>query len=451
MLSVFRDFLARRFDLYYCFQLILISVSWALLGMRGKTARQKARSFLLDAAVLFLLSFLANVLLYPLGGGFLSAWSLVLGVMSAAYLFLQSRYYLQTKLALWCSMYAGMLSIMAVAGQLSMLSGYVGIVGEAQGVLRNIVYCLFLPLAWFLRKMGSNNFENIPPIGMVQTVVGCVGLLVMQAAESGSSRIQVNGDPGRLTLIFLIAYLCLFVDVVASIYALYAISREHGKVLELQVARQRLEQEQELAEITQRRLDDLHTIRHDIKNQYGYMGILLQEKRYGELETYFREMTQVPIPALSFLDCGNQVMNTILNMELDKAQKAGLQVERQLVVPPVLPFRDDDLCSLVANLMDNAIEETARLGGGTITLAIYPQKDYLYLCVTNPTDQTHLVRGGLGLVTTKADKLLHGYGTRIIRRIAEKYNGMVDYSIDSGTFTAKVLLDIMCKEERSRD
>lgn len=449
MAEVLQSFLMQRVDLYFVIQMLIFSAAWALLGQQGALRETKRGRFLVDWVLLFCSFCLMNFVCFAFGMNFLLLWSLSFGAITLVYFFIRTRYHLSTRFALWCSLYVGMLSLNALAGQLSYLSGYVGILGDPQGALRDCVYFFSLLLAALLRKVGSGNFETIPPSGIVQILVGCVGLLLMQwmEAQTLSKGKQVADDPWLLQLVFLVAYVGLFADVVASIYSLYSISREHQKLLELQIEQQRLEREQELTEVTRQRLDALRTIRHDIKNQYGYMRILLQEKRYPELESYFDAAIAEPVASLSFLDCGNSTVNTILNLELSKAQQRGIRIEHKLVVPPALPFREEDLCSLLTNLLDNALEETCRLGRGTVSVAIHPQRDYLFICVKNPTDKTGLVGSGAGLATTKKDKTLHGYGTRIVANIAAKYNGAVEYRAENGEFSARVLLDLMQQQD----
>ena len=156
---------------------------------------------------------------------------------------------------------------------------------------------------------------------------------------------------------------------------------------------------------------------------------------------YFRQSSEHLLPQLGqFIDCGNHPVNTVLNIEFAKARKENAEFVHQLVAPPVLPFsEDDDLCAALTNLLDNAIEECARLlrAGRTnvsIRLEIYPQKSYLFILCRNSTDRTELTRSGRGLRTTKGDDRLHGYGTRIITKAAEKYNGCTEFGLSGGMF-----------------
>lgn len=173
----------------------------------------------------------------------------------------------------------------------------------------------------------------------------------------------------------------------------------------------------------------------------------MNEKKYAELESYFAALLkELPAP-LQIVDCGNHTVNTVLNMELSKLRADDIRFIHQLAVPPVLPFRDEDICSILTNLIDNAAEECRRLKeqrneAVEIRLDIHPHQSYLFIQCSNSTDRTNLTRNKSGLRTTKKDADLHGYGTQIIAKLAEKYSGVCDYHLDKDTFVAQVMLDM---------
>ncbi|MCD7760704.1 MAG: ATP-binding protein, partial [Clostridiales bacterium] len=96
----------------------------------------------------------------------------------------------------------------------------------------------------------------------------------------------------------------------------------------------------------------------------------------------------------------------------------------------------------LSNLLDNAIEAAAQSGteSPTVRVLIRPQQDYLFLRVTNPVRTDLPPRRVLSLHTTKGDQKLHGYGTKIIRNVAERYQGSVKFDLRDGIFLADVML-----------
>ena len=371
------------------------------------------------------------------------------GMIGALLLHFRSNSHRKARLVMWCSMLAGGFAIHSISGQCSFLIGQFFSKGFAEGAVRCAISLLTVPLALYLHSFSFEEYERVPASGLAAILIGDASIIAMNVLEV----FWANQDY-RITVIFLVAYIFLLLMILMAMRGMHDIRVEQTEIVELQAERQRLHSERELAQMTQDNLEDLRSIRHDLKNQYSYMQILLTQRRYDELDQYFRQTSEDLLPQLGHLiDCGNRAVNTILNMELAKARKAGVDIDHQLVVPPVLPFGEDDLCSVLFNLLDNAIEECARLhrAGQTdvsLRLEIYPQRSYLFLLCRNSTDRTELVRSGLGLRTTKGDDRLHGHGTRIITRIAEKYNGCSEFSLSNGMFVAKVLLDMTVEERQ---
>ena len=426
-------------DLAWMVEILLVSASWTLVchGVRWPKAsifRTLIQSFLLMASIAA-----ADLVLIGVFGIYVRiANTVIRGVLFALYMLFASRYRKKTNVIIWCSMYAGVCALSIIAGQLSFLTGEFLMRGYPEGVARCLVYLLMIPLALFLRHYNFDEYETLPGSGLMLIVAGDASILALHVVESIWA-----GRDYRINVILAGAYSCMLVMVLVTIHAMHSMCAEQSEILALQTERQRLLSEREHLKMTESNLEDLRCMRHDLKNQYAYMRILLQEKRYGELDSYFDQVSENLPPQLKFIDCGNRSMNTILNMEMSKAKNAHIAVTHQLVVPPVLPFGDDDLCAIIANLMDNAIEATVGTENPTVHLSIYPHKSYLFIMCRNATSLKKLERGRRGLRTTKGDEQLHGYGTKIVRKTAEKYNGCAEYYLEDGYFEAKVMLDMM--------
>ncbi|MCI8839072.1 MAG: GHKL domain-containing protein [Oscillospiraceae bacterium] len=444
------QFIQEIIDLAWFLDIAICSLSWVMLCRgplwRWRRPGQTAAELLLMAAVIT-----GGQLLIILLGGmefYLLLQILLQGTVGAAALHFCSDCHKKSKLVMWCSMLAGSCAISSIGGQCSYLVGTFLSTGFAEGAIRTAVALLTLPLAVYLHSFNLQEHERVPISGLAAILIGDASIIAMNLLEV----LYANTDY-RITVTFLVSYIFFLLMVVAATQGIYDMCAEQNEIVELQAERQRLHSERELARMTADNLDDLRSIRHDLKNQYAYMQILLSQQRYVELEEYFRQSSQHLLPQLGqFIDCGNRPVNTVLNMEFAKARKEGVAFTHQLVVPPVLPFSEDDLCALLSNLLDNAIEECARLlragqGDVSLRLEIYPQKSYLFVLCRNTTSRTELARFRRGLRTTKGDDRLHGYGTRIISKIAEKYNGCAEFGLSDGMFVAKLLLDMTVEEK----
>ena len=104
---------------------------------------------------------------------------------------------------------------------------------------------------------------------------------------------------------------------------------------------------------------------------------------------------------------------------------------------------DNDLTSILNNMLDNAIESAVKSNRKFITIGINKLRNMLVIDVTNSSDTPPLVKNGK-LVSTKKSVGLHGYGFKSICRTAKKYNGDVEweYNQDTKEFTVSIIFPL---------
>lgn len=369
-------------------------------------------------------------------------------LISYAYLRLRSNMRKRTVLLLSLSMYACSCCLFTISGQCSYFVGEIMGRGMQEGVARCVLQFFQIPISVYLRKKNFDDYPIIPSGGVRLLLCGDAVIFVLSMMEGYYS---MSAD--SIKVVMTVVFTGMLFIMLVSIRCIYAMCEEQAQLIDLQAERQRSHSEQEMLEWMDDNLDSMRHLRHDLKNQYAYMQILLEQGKHEELKEYFAQMTD-SLPLLQgYVDCGNSNMNTLLNLMYSKAKARNVKLSFQLVVPPVLPFKTKRLCSLIGNLVDNAIEECSRLQkegreDAGIQLSIYPQKSYLVICCKNTTDKQGLTRSIGGLRTTKKDEQLHGYGTRIVSRIAEKYNGLAEFQLEGNQFVAKVMLDMLVGEEK---
>lgn len=430
-------------DAAWIIEIMLLSFTWVVLCGRAK----KAFGWILHTVCLFFALAISNMILYLIFGEmnrfFIPLWGYIHGLISIIYLLIFSPFRKKTWVLLWIAMYNCCLAVMALSGQCSALFGEHVARGPMEGVIRCIIYLIMPITAMYLRRFKFDEFHSVPISGLVLVAIMCACTQILGWVES---YYFTAGE--ALLVVLMTVYASLTLTAIACIRAIYTMCSEQRDLTNLQVERQRYLTEREMTKMAETSLEDLRCIRHDLKNQFSYLQILLSEKRYDEMEEYFAEMNDHIPPQLNLTDCGNKTMNTVLNMEFGKLRAKEIEFEHQLVIPPVLPFKDGDICAIISNLLDNAMDEILRLrdkgnNDTKVRIEIYPHQSYLYICCQNSTDRDSLEYLGAGLRSTKIDKQMHGYGTRIVAKLAEKYNGCADYRIKDGMFVAQVMLDIV--------
>ena len=214
----------------------------------------------------------------------------------------------------------------------------------------------------------------------------------------------------------------------------------------LEVQNKLLEADKKMLIITEQAIEEMRSLRHDMKNQNKVMQLMLEEGRYDDLKEYFSSMEKSYTHSTfsGFVDCGNQLINSVVNMEILKANSYGISLVSKINVPKFLPFEPSDLCRVLVNLLDNAIEGILRAKSRDylVDLKIGRRMDYLYISVQNEICEDADRESLLKMNTVKDDAVNHGYGHKIVKRIVEKYNGYVRYTILENEFMAEVMLEL---------
>ena len=98
----------------------------------------------------------------------------------------------------------------------------------------------------------------------------------------------------------------------------------------------------------------------------------------------------------------------------------------QVSLPACLLISEVDLCALLGNALDNAMEAAEKSGNPVIHVRCRVEKGLFMLQVENALagDETP------DLATTKADKTAHGFGLPGMREIAQRYGGSLEASAD---------------------
>ena len=181
--------------------------------------------------------------------------------------------------------------------------------------------------------------------------------------------------------------------------------------------------------------------RHDYHNHIQTLLALSgdEEKTRGYLLKLNEDLTQVD----TVLKTGNVMVDAILNSKLSLIHSKGIAVHAKAVVPPELTVSEIDLCVMIGNLLDNAMEACLRQPEGEerfIRIFLGILKNQLYLSVSNSVGGK-LRKSGKYYISSKNSET-HGFGLTRVDRIADKYNGYVNRQNEDGVFATEILLPL---------
>ena len=180
--------------------------------------------------------------------------------------------------------------------------------------------------------------------------------------------------------------------------------------------------------------------RHDYRNHIQAMkahaagGDMDAVKRYlDELDTDLSTVDTV-------IKTGNPMTDAILNSKISLARSKGIEVRADAHIPVKLRLSEMDLCCIIGNLFDNAIEASLALPEEQRLIRVYMDMkgSQLYISFTNFTAGKKLSKLAGRFATTKGDG--HGFGLVRIDAIVERLGGYLSRNSEDGAFTTEILL-----------
>ena len=184
--------------------------------------------------------------------------------------------------------------------------------------------------------------------------------------------------------------------------------------------------------------------RHDIKNHILLMNMLAEQEKYDELKNYLKDMSGVIDESSYVRISGISAVDAILNEKLYEAQSKSISTEYDVVNLDKNSIKPIDMCIILSNALDNAIEANVRITDPDrrfIKLKIHGNETFSVISVSNPTDSVPKKDGAGGYATTKEDADSHGFGLKSIGNTVEKYKGEMLSKYENGIFTIVVRLN----------
>ena len=130
--------------------------------------------------------------------------------------------------------------------------------------------------------------------------------------------------------------------------------------------------------------------------------------------------------------CLNTLADTVLRLKADECGRKGIRIDIDADIPSELRLTEAELCSLISNLLDNAIEACEGMKEAYIQFYAGTRKDYLFFSVSNIASEEHVKRGW---------RTGRGLGLEIVYNIARRYNGELFTEYDGKEFKAEVVVE----------
>lgn len=245
--------------------------------------------------------------------------------------------------------------------------------------------------------------------------------------------------PREATILMLFAEISSVILFVASFYIIFALSRSNKESEELHILRQQHQYRIQYANNIKMQYDEIRRIRHDMKQSYSVIESLISDEKYTEASKYIESNINNFGKSEILIDVGNDFVNAILNSKLTFAKSIGIEVICSST-SNIQGIDDTDLCSLLGNMLDNAIEACEQCKGEKLIEASISIRENKCIIIVSNSVESEIMKNNKALETTKKDAKNHGFGVKSIRTIAEKYGGLVNFYQEKSLFNCQVVL-----------
>ncbi len=246
-------------------------------------------------------------------------------------------------------------------------------------------------------------------------------------------------EQGRLRRIYILVSLVLLALLLLFYLLFYhmASSLNHNDRLRL---------ENQFLSMQQARYDSLLTTtrqirqaRHDLRHHFHVLQGLAAQGNWNALSAYLGE-AQGSIPDGDLGLCQNAVADSVAGYFLSLYKEAEIPLSFELDLPRDLPTADTDLCSVLSNLLENAMEASLRTAPEKRKVRVSARlhsENMVLLSVENSYDGEVQEKNGVFLSSKRPGE---GIGLQAVRHIAEKGGGYSRFHYEDGVFTANVML-----------
>lgn len=270
-------------------------------------------------------------------------------------------------------------------------------------------------------------------------------LLQIQASDAYASLIYRLRHPTPLTIcILLTSMFRVFLLTGATFLVIYEYIL---KLINQNAALRLLEQKNRLSmesyKNLERYMENVRFIKHDVKKHYAIIFSLLQNNDAPQALSYVENLLEDTGQLSAVADTENYMVNTIINSKVSLFQRENIQAKIMAgKIPAQLPLSDTELCSLLLNILDNAVTAVCKMP---------PEKRFLEITTHTAHGQFYFYCRNSALTfgpqnapgpDMTVDRDGHGYGLKIIRQIVNKYGGALKIEPMNDAFAISVLIPL---------
>lgn len=312
-----------------------------------------------------------------------------------------------------------------------------------------VVLTLSMPLIWFFMhrtvKQLICHTENMlfwKYIWLVPVSFYLIYRMAISPAYPTSEMVWSKAE----VLLPLVWTITTFIVYILMTNMALEIAKSAAARAELQITGQLIKSKNEQYDQIQKSVEAATQMRHDLRHHLLALEGYLKEKDSANAQRYLQSVVGQLKSSEPNILCENYAVNAILSTYLSKAQKRGAKITTALNIPPDLPHVEKDLCVIMGNLVENAVEACERQHTQNRFIQIkasFTDKQNFCIIIKNSFDHAILYDKDGHRLSSKSSlgDRRKGVGLSSINHIIKKYNGTLRCEIKNQTYKVFVRLE----------
>lgn len=281
-----------------------------------------------------------------------------------------------------------------------------------------------------VNRKDGNMEQNLPLAMMLVPISSIVTFGLLMYTKSSSQTVLLIVSIGFLFINFLLLYLYnMLLKSFAQHYENETLKRE------IQVYMNQIE-------IILQNEENINFLKHDMKHHLNELKLLAVKLETSDILEYIEDMEVFMQPPGEIVSSGNVEIDSLLNYMLQKAKKSLCSVNAKIQIPEEISH-SFDINIILGNLLENAIEAAEKTEDKMLDVEIGLKQGVLKIKIENSFSGTWIPKKVIEkgeFFSTKRDQERHGFGLKSVRKIVEKYHGVMEINPDGKCFRVKIIL-----------
>lgn len=426
------------FELFATFTegLLVLSVSSSMSGKKYKNSKHYSLVLLFTVIYTVLITYMNTLQTFSFATitvAVLYSFT-VLFVLSSGKLLLKA----SSTMLVWFFMhaldYTLSYSLIMIMGKTFILSEGIGLILN-QGVprviflvlvksLQIVVFFLFRKLYPKLKTLDNKNMFSL-------FLMSTISFVLMQ----GVTALTLTDSIKTMQIVVVLSFIFIVLCLIAVIVAIYINTKHQKEKRESELMSLSNEMmERNFAEL-QNSQNAIHQQVHDFKNHIRTISGLIDSD--VSAKKYIEDLLAVSYTQAQYCHSNNDVINSIINCKVIDAKAQNTPFEHRVNLSEPLYLSSVDICAILANQIDNALEACAKIQDTDkrfVKVEIWQKESFVFFKVTNATNENPF-NSKHKLVSTKSNKDgLHGFGIKNISRAVSVYGGILKNDYKDGQF-----------------